>query len=132
MAAAKTLLAEIDLGEDGLEEEFMFMIYTFVEELQRVREHLNSVWQQYHAGAVDLIVAALMTNTAIDMVRQAGYSFEANLKRPMKYPAQTLPLGALPALLYRKHQGEDVSNLGTGEVIDCMSTINPKLEYQRL
>jgi hypothetical protein len=120
--------ASIQLDEKLLEEEFMFAVHTFVDDMQQVRKYLNSIWRSYHGGEIDLLVASVITNTAIDLVRQAERSFESLLKRPKNYPVEKYPTGVLPAILYHEHMRDDMQRLDTGLVVDLDSTLNPTME----
>jgi hypothetical protein len=58
-----------------------------LDELYEIEAVALDLWQLYRVGKMDLIVASLATNIAIDFVRQAEAEFEDTVVRPKKYPA---------------------------------------------
>lgn len=109
----------------------MFAIHAFVDDMQQVQKYINSIWRSYHGGKIDLVFASVVTNTAIDLVRQAERSFEVLLKRPKKYPVKEYPTGFLPAILYHEHMREDLQRLDTGCEADLDTTPNPTMGFVR-
>ena len=58
-------------GEDEFDEELAFIIFCFFEDLHRTQEYVNELWRKYKAEKCDLHTAAITTNAAFDLVRQA-------------------------------------------------------------
>lgn len=57
--------------EDEFDEELAFIIFCFFEDLHRTQEFVNELWRRYKARKCDLHTAAVTTNAAFDLVRQA-------------------------------------------------------------
>ena len=57
--------------EDEFDEELAFIIFCFFEDLHRTQEFVNELWRRYKARKCDLHTAAITTNAAFDLVRQA-------------------------------------------------------------
>jgi hypothetical protein len=55
----------VERDEAELEAEFYFAIECFPEETQAVRPMLNDTWDVYRCTGYDLVIATLLTNTAI-------------------------------------------------------------------
>ncbi|KAI1526143.1 hypothetical protein PtrSN001A_010076, partial [Pyrenophora tritici-repentis] len=94
----------IERSQAEIEEEFFFAIELLLKELQDIRGLLNNIWEDYKKGTLDLIVSSLMTNTAIDLVRQVEQAFETTLQRPARFPTNLFPVWTLPALRYHSPQ----------------------------
>ncbi|ORX98828.1 hypothetical protein BCR34DRAFT_593081 [Clohesyomyces aquaticus] len=99
----KIVPAGIMRDEADTVDDFLFAIECFLHELQAVRSTIKDRRMRYKEGG-DLILASLMTNTAIDPVRQAGNELEHMVERPKKYPAQKYPVRTFPAILYWETQ----------------------------
>ncbi|KAL8996515.1 MAG: hypothetical protein Q9169_003982 [Polycauliona sp. 2 TL-2023] len=61
---------ELEL-ESGSDQELAFIIFCFFEDLHRTQDYLNELWRKYKAKTCDLHTAAITTNAAFDLVRQA-------------------------------------------------------------
>ncbi|KAF2441426.1 hypothetical protein P171DRAFT_434127 [Karstenula rhodostoma CBS 690.94] len=94
------VLAEIEQSEDELEEEFFFAIHLFLKGIHEIQDVVQEAWFKRQDFDMDPMNAALLANTAIDLVRRAEGEFDLLLKRPTKYPANKFPVWSLPALLY--------------------------------
>lgn len=57
--------------EDQFDEELAFVIFCFFEDLHRTQEFVGELWCKYKARKCDLHTAAVTTNAAFDLVRQA-------------------------------------------------------------
>lgn len=57
--------------EDEFDEELAFIIFCFFEDLHRTQEFVDELWRKYKARKCDLHTAAITTNAAFDLVRQA-------------------------------------------------------------
>lgn len=96
----------IEQDEQGLEEDFFFAIKSFLDDIFEVRKYVTKEWLSYTATGEGLTRTALLSNTAVDLVRCAEHQFEQMLVRPKKYPAIDFPVWTLPALLfYNAHDG---------------------------
>ncbi|KAG9188621.1 hypothetical protein G6011_07326 [Alternaria panax] len=83
----------------AMESNFSVNVKAFLMEMQNVRSYILERW----VGESDLMTKALVTNTAIDIVRQKEYELDEILSRPPQYPANEFPVWCLPALLlYRE------------------------------
>jgi hypothetical protein len=101
----KVATGSIEQGEEGIEEEFFFAIESFLKELDEIRMFVLGEWLEYFETGKGLTRAALLANTAVDLVRSAEYQLGHALIRPKKYPANKFPVWTLPALLYyRSHE----------------------------
>ncbi|KAL9011045.1 MAG: hypothetical protein Q9173_004081 [Seirophora scorigena] len=58
-------------GEDEFDEELAFVIFCFFEDLHRTQDFVKELWRKYKARKCDLHTAAITTNAAFDLVRQA-------------------------------------------------------------
>ncbi|KAF2105763.1 hypothetical protein BDV96DRAFT_655337 [Lophiotrema nucula] len=96
----KVAPVSIEQDEEGLEEEFFFAIESFLKELEEVRLFIFGEWIDYKESGAGLTRAAILANTAVDLVRSAENQFEQMLFRPKKYPAKDFPVWTLPALLF--------------------------------
>ncbi len=95
--------AHIEFDDKEGEGEFFFAIWSFMQDVLVVRIHVATIWHLYSVGKVELIQAASVTNLAVDLVRRAEADFEAELKRPTKFPASKYPTGNLPFLIFTQH-----------------------------
>ncbi|KAL8800987.1 MAG: hypothetical protein Q9182_004779 [Xanthomendoza sp. 2 TL-2023] len=59
------------VNEDDFDEELAFIIFCFFEDLHRTQVFINHLWREYKAGKCDLHTAAITTNAAFELVRQA-------------------------------------------------------------
>lgn len=50
-------------------DEAIFAIITFLEDVESIRLYIDCLWRDYKAGSVDLITAAVTTNTALELLR---------------------------------------------------------------
>ena len=93
----------IDFDDKETEAEFLFAVWSFMNDVFAVRLYVASTWQLYSIGQIELMQAASITNLAVDLVRRAEADFEVTLRRPLKYPAAKYPTGALPFLIFKLH-----------------------------
>ncbi|KAF1976076.1 hypothetical protein BU23DRAFT_631418 [Bimuria novae-zelandiae CBS 107.79] len=94
---------QIEQSDSEAEEEFFFAFYSFLKGLHELQDVVQEAWFRWQNFNIDLIAAALLTNTVIDLVRHAESEFDLLLKRPSKYLASMFPVWSLPALLYHRH-----------------------------
>lgn len=59
----------------GSEEEIYFAIFCLFDDLRQVRKSIQSAWEDYKSGKSDLMTASVVTNTALDMVRNSDEEF---------------------------------------------------------
>ncbi|CAN8104457.1 unnamed protein product [Discula destructiva] len=108
------------VGDDQqIEDEFWFAIQSFLMELHKVRDIILRYWEDYNASKIDLIMAALGTRTAIDLIRRAEIELGLRIIRPRRFPEDKYPVWKLPALLYaREHStaGQDLDSFLNVEV----------------
>ncbi|KAL8689263.1 MAG: hypothetical protein Q9224_004679 [Gallowayella concinna] len=57
--------------EDEFDEELAFVIFCFFEDLHRTQDFINHMWRKYKTKKCDLHTAAITTNAAFELVRQA-------------------------------------------------------------
>ncbi|KIX95045.1 uncharacterized protein Z520_09355 [Fonsecaea multimorphosa CBS 102226] len=95
--------ARIDFDETEAESEFLFGIWSFMQEVFAVRIFVATTWRLYALGNIELMQAASVTNLAVDLVRRAEADLEASLQRPSAYPAAKYPTGSLPLLIFKLH-----------------------------
>ncbi|KIW76268.1 hypothetical protein Z517_11014 [Fonsecaea pedrosoi CBS 271.37] len=95
--------AQIDFDDPEAESEFLFAIWSFMQEVFAVRTYVASTWHLYASGSIELMQAAAITNLAVDLVRKAEAELEASLQRPPAYPAARYPTGSLPFLIFKLH-----------------------------
>ncbi|KAJ0343272.1 hypothetical protein KNSL1_010335, partial [Colletotrichum chrysophilum] len=53
-------------------EDAMFAYSVMLEDLRKIRVQIVSMWENYHNGVIDLAVAAVATNTAIELARNVA------------------------------------------------------------
>jgi hypothetical protein len=75
------------------DDEFHFQICMLLDELHKILDVVLRQWELYRDGKIDVVVPALATNIAIDLVRQAELEFEDVVVRPKKYPEAKFPFG---------------------------------------
>ncbi|KAF2870737.1 hypothetical protein BDV95DRAFT_607873 [Massariosphaeria phaeospora] len=90
----------IEYDDSDLEEELLNAIELFIEDVSSVRQSVGGIWEMYKADYVDIVVASLFTNTAIDVIRLAENELESLVKRPRKYPADKFPTWSLPIIFF--------------------------------
>lgn len=59
------------LVEDSEETRMSLMIFCFFEDMHRLQDFPHDIWKEYKTGELDLITASLITNSAVDIVRQS-------------------------------------------------------------
>lgn len=69
----------VDQGPDI--EEVYFAVHCLFNDFSNIRRYLQSVWNGYAEGAFDLVAASIVTNTAIDFVRQLQEDFVASFPK---------------------------------------------------
>ncbi|KAI4645148.1 hypothetical protein J4E93_005948 [Alternaria ventricosa] len=95
--------ADIEQSEEEAEEEFFFAIHSFLAGIHEIQDVVQDSWFKTQDFNRDLMASALLTNTAIDLVRRAESEFDLHLKRPSRYPVSKFPVWSLPALLYHHY-----------------------------
>ena len=53
------------------EEDLRFKLYCFLEDAQDLRTHVSETWHRYHLGKASLVVAASITNRAVQQVTES-------------------------------------------------------------
>ena len=67
--------ADVDVFDDtenaetAKREEAIFAAFCLFEDLRKLRNFVKQIWQDYKERKIDLISAAVTTNTAIDIAR---------------------------------------------------------------
>ncbi|KAF2833079.1 hypothetical protein CC86DRAFT_376315 [Ophiobolus disseminans] len=89
---AKITSVTLEKDEAEIEAEFFFAVECFLEEVQSIRTTIKDSWGVYKRTGYDLVIATLLTNTAIELVRQADDQLELLVERPAKYPAANFPV----------------------------------------
>lgn len=108
----------IDGDEEQVEEEFWFAIQSFLMELHKVQHIVSGYWSDYKEGTQDLIMVALGTRTAIDLIRRAEIELSLQIVRPKRFPEDKYPVWKLPALLYARQHVTDGQDLDAFVDID--------------
>src|SRR2546423_193364 len=67
------------------DEEVYFAMYCFFDDLNRLREYLQILWQDYRNGEGDLVSASVTTNMAFQLVKQAEEELMATLPKLKSY-----------------------------------------------
>lgn len=75
---SRTPIAKIALDDEAGNKEFA--LYCHLEDLRDVRQYIRGVWLDYASGAVSLLTAAMVTETAFGMMRIADERFVAIYK----------------------------------------------------
>lgn len=73
---------EISETEDGV-----FASFCFLQDCDRVRRYVRSVWEDYRQRRISLPVAALTTNVAFDIIEQLHADFERIFPKHSTYEA---------------------------------------------
>ncbi|KAK6952779.1 hypothetical protein Daesc_005073 [Daldinia eschscholtzii] len=109
-------------SEEDIESEFFLAIFCFMTELNEMRSSIRESWQAYRRGRQELIMASLLTNTAIQLVRRAELELDLMIERPKRYPSATYPVWRFPDILvYRVHQGLDLDFQGLDKFLEPSS-----------
>jgi hypothetical protein len=91
LQAMNSVVFEQDEAE--VEEELMFAVGLLLQELQTMRDAACAQWEKYKRNEViDLIVAAMTTDTAIRLAQKAEAEFDLVVKRPKMCPVNTHPV----------------------------------------
>ncbi|KAF2645390.1 hypothetical protein P280DRAFT_441828 [Massarina eburnea CBS 473.64] len=91
--------------EEDEEEEFWCAVSLLLQEQEDMRDVVRDSWEEYKNGNIDLIVAAMVTDTAIKLAQKAEAQLDLTVSRPTKYPASQFPVWTLPAVLfYNNHE----------------------------
>ncbi|KAF2123222.1 hypothetical protein BDV96DRAFT_593660 [Lophiotrema nucula] len=85
----------LEQDETDLEEELRLAISLLLQELGNMGTVVRGNWQKYRNGDIDLIVAAMVTDTAIQLAQKAEAEFDLVVPRSTKYPSLTFPVGKL-------------------------------------
>ncbi|PVI05794.1 hypothetical protein DM02DRAFT_71331 [Periconia macrospinosa] len=96
----KVFEVELQQDEDDGDEEFWIALSLLLQEQQDMREIVRKSWSNYKDGTVDLIVAAMVTDTAIKLAQKSEAEFELLVTRPKQWPVAKYPVGTLPAVLF--------------------------------
>jgi len=67
------------------DEEVYFALYCFFDDLNRLRDHLQDLWEDYKDGEEDLVSASVTTNMAFQLVKQAEEELIATLPKFKSY-----------------------------------------------
>ncbi|KAG8526668.1 uncharacterized protein KY384_008097 [Bacidia gigantensis] len=68
----KAIATEYELeDEEEFDADLAFIVYCFFEDLHRTQDFLSDLWRKYMSGKCDLHTAAVTTNAAFELVRQA-------------------------------------------------------------
>lgn len=92
-------------SEEDIEDDFFLAIHSFFLDLQDLRDSLRyGYWPTFcEEGGDELILTALVTNTAIQLARRAEQQLDLLIERPQKYP---FPAHNFPAIMmHATHQG---------------------------
>jgi hypothetical protein len=81
--------------ENEIEEELKFAIGLLFDELHNIRTVACEQWKKYKDKQVDLIVAAMTTDTTVKLAQKAEAEFDLVVLRPKKYPTTTYPVWKL-------------------------------------
>ncbi|MCJ1353173.1 MAG: hypothetical protein MMC33_003158 [Icmadophila ericetorum] len=68
---SKSVVDVYELEDDMDDDDIAFMIFCFFEDLHRIQDYIGEIWKSYRAGETNLQTAAITTNVALDLVRQA-------------------------------------------------------------
>ncbi|RYO72026.1 hypothetical protein AA0113_g1766 [Alternaria arborescens] len=91
--------------EEDKEDDFWVAIALMLQEQQDMREVVRENWQKYKSGKVDLVVAAMTTDTATKLAQGTEAKFDLLVTRPKKYSQTKYPVWTLPAVLfYNNHE----------------------------
>ena len=66
---------DTERAENGEREEAIFAVFCLFEDLRKLRDFIKQIWQDYKEQKIDLVSAAVTTNTAIDIARQSSEDF---------------------------------------------------------
>lgn len=86
---------ELEQDDSEKEEELWFAVGVFLQEPQTLREVACENWKKFHDGEIDLIAAAMVTDTAIKLAQKAEAEFDLVIERPKKYPTHIYPVWSL-------------------------------------
>ncbi|KAI1126901.1 hypothetical protein F5Y10DRAFT_293264 [Nemania abortiva] len=92
-------------SEEDIEDDFFLAIHSFLLDLHELRDSLRyGYWPAYcEQGGNELILTALVANTAIQLVRRAEQQLDLLIERPKKYP---FPVHNFPAIMmHATHKG---------------------------
>jgi hypothetical protein len=103
-------------AEEDREDDFWVAVALMLQEQQDMREVVRENWQKYRSGKVDLVVAAVTTDTAIKLAQNAEAKFDLLVTRPTKYPVWEYPVWTLPAVLFYNNQ-EDMHKWPLAEIV---------------
>jgi len=84
-APAPTQRKKFEMEELDADNEWIFAMSCFFDDMDYLRHHLQSYWKDYADGEIDLTTVAVTTNTAIEMVKKAEEEF-MKLKKPKSFP----------------------------------------------
>ena len=100
----KPSLAHVVMDNPQVETDFLFGIWTFMAEVQALREHIMSVWRRYGEGHIDLMEASAALNFAVSLVRKGEADLYRTMDRPKKYyDTNKYPTSSWPSILYHEH-----------------------------
>ncbi|KAI4953212.1 hypothetical protein J4E86_006753 [Alternaria arbusti] len=105
----------LEEAEEDKEDDFWIAVALMLQEQQDMREVVRDNWQKYKSGKVDLIVAAMTTDTAIKLAQSAEAKFDLLVTRPKKYPVTEYPVWTLPAVLFYNNH-EDMHKWSLAEI----------------
>ncbi|KAK4499370.1 hypothetical protein PRZ48_009883 [Zasmidium cellare] len=109
------------------EDEDEFALWCFLKECHTVRLYLRSIWQEYYAGELSLLVAAEVTESGFIMISRAAWRFTLDYPRLASFDqvADRLQIRAqMRGSEVESFAFEDRSNandsLNTGEALDML------------
>ena len=113
--ANRRIILDVDNNNESRREEMYFAVYCLLLDYRAMQQYLETVWKDYSKSAIDLIEAAVITNTAFYLARRTqehlyetfpelnkrpdvnGMSFDHFLQCRGKNPNNQAPM---PALLH--------------------------------
>ncbi|KAI1437888.1 hypothetical protein GGR50DRAFT_612235 [Xylaria sp. CBS 124048] len=110
-AKAENDNAVYEIEDETSFEHAVFSLTVVINDMNRVRSRIDGIWSSYKVGAIDLVAAAVATNTAIDLVRNMMEDILPQLKRH----------GGLRTMLRKFHviqclmKGKSVDEIYTGD-----------------
>lgn len=95
--------ATLVVNEEQREDDFWFAINCFLQEQFRLRGIVKGYWAAYAEGRLELEVAAIGTNLAIDLIRRSEAELAITVTYPARFSEKDWPVWKLPLLLLAQH-----------------------------
>lgn len=92
--------------ETEIEEELKFAVGLFLEELQTMSDAACAQWKKYENNEIDLVVAAMTTDTAIKLAQRPEIEFDLVVKRPKSYSTESFPAWKLLDVFAKLSNGD--------------------------